>query len=182
MIRLTIFIIVSFFFFYISKKSLVRSHSHGFYRFFAWEFILALVLLNALQWFKNPFSYQQLVSWSLLFLSLFLAVHGMYLLRVIGKPSQKRSDDGLFAFEKTTSLVTIGAYKYIRHPLYSSLLFLTWGAFLKNPSWLGVLLAFFSSLCLFLTAKNDEAECLRYFGKTYHLYMQGTRRFIPFLF
>jgi protein-S-isoprenylcysteine O-methyltransferase Ste14 len=161
---------------------LFRSHSHGFYRYFAWEFILALVLLNALQWFKTPFSYQQLVSWLLLFVSLFLAVHAAHLLQVVGKPNQDRSDDELAAFEKTSSLVTVGIYKYIRHPLYSSLLLLTWGAFFKNPSWPGVLLAFFSSLCLFLTAKNEEAECLRYFGKTYQVYMQGTKRFIPFLF
>jgi len=180
MIRLTIFVIVSIFFVYVSRKSLSSSHSHGFYRFFAWEFILALVLLNALQWFKNPFSYQRLVLWPLLFISILLAVHAVFLLKVVGKPNHYQSDDELLAFEKTSSLVTVGIYKYIRHPLYSSLLFLTWGAFFRNPSWPGVLLAFLSSLCLFLTAKNEEAECLGRFGKTYQAYMQGTKRFIPF--
>jgi hypothetical protein len=58
MIRVITFAIFSAFFIYVSKKSLLSPQSHGFYRFFAWESILALVLLNALQWFKNPFSPQ----------------------------------------------------------------------------------------------------------------------------
>ena len=182
MLRAALFAIVSGFFVYVSRKSLLRSHAHGFYRFFAWESILALVLLNALQWFKDPFSVQQLISWLLLFISIFLAVHGVHLLRVVGKPDQNRTDDGLFAFEKTSSLVTVGAYQYIRHPLYSSLLFFTWGALLKHFSCLGLFLAFLTSFLLFLTAKNDESECLQHFGSTYQVYMQKTKRFLPFLF
>jgi protein-S-isoprenylcysteine O-methyltransferase Ste14 len=182
MIRIIIFAVVSVFLVYVSRKALFRPHSHGFYRFFGWEAMLALVLLNALQWFQNPFCPRQLISWGLLFISLFLAGHGVYLLKVIGKPNQNRSDEGLFAFEKTSSLVCVGAYKYIRHPLYSSLFFFTWGAFLKYLSWPGLLLAFFVSFCLFFTAKNDESECLQYFGKTYEEYMKGTKRFVPFLF
>jgi len=182
MIRIIIFAIVSVFFVYVSRKSLFRPHTHGFWRFFAWESMLALVLLNALQWFTNPFSLYQLISWVLLFISVFLVAHGVHLLQVVGKPNQNRSEDGLLAFEKTTSLVTVGAYKYIRHPLYASLLFFTWGAFLKQPSGLGGVLAFCASLFLFLTAKNDEAECLAHFGKTYQIYMQATKRFVPFLF
>jgi protein-S-isoprenylcysteine O-methyltransferase Ste14 len=182
MIRVMTFAIVSAFLIYVSRKSLFRPHSHGFYRFFAWESILALVLLNALHWFKKPFSPQQIISWLFLLISIFLVAHGVHLLRVIGKPNQNRSDAELLALEKTSSLVTVGTYKYIRHPLYSSLLFLAWGVFLKHPSWLGLLLAFFSSLFLLLTAKNDESECLQYFGNAYQTYMQGTKRFIPFLF
>jgi len=182
MIRITIFVLVSIFFVYVSRKSLLNSQAHGFWRFFGWESLLALVLLNALHWFSNPFSLLQIISWVLLFISFFLIVHGVYLLCVIGKPNQNRSDEGLFAFEKTSSLVTVGAYKYIRHPLYSSILFFTWGAFLKFPSGLGFILAFLTSCFLFLTAKNDESECLKHFGKTYQTYMQQTKRFIPFLF
>lgn len=182
MIRVVTFAIFSAFFIYVSKKSLLSPQSHGFYRFFAWESILALVLLNALQWFKNPFSFQQLISWIFLLVSIFLVAHGVHLLRVIGKPNQNRSDHELLAFEKTSSLVTVGAYKYIRHPLYSSLLFLAWGAFLKDPSWLGILLVSLSSLFLLLTAKSDESECLRHFGNAYQTYMQDTKMFVPFLF
>lgn len=182
MIRLCIFLIISIFIIYVSRKSLFRPRSHGFPRFFAWEFILALVLFNALHWFQSPFSPAQLISWLFLIISIFLVAHGVYLLKVVGKPDKSRSDATLLDLEKTSALVTTGAYKYIRHPLYSSLLFLAWGAFLKNPNWMGLLFVLLSSFFLFLTAKNDESECLEYFGKEYQVYMQGTKRFIPFLF
>ena len=182
MLRLITFALGSVLLVYVSRRSLFRPHSHGFYRFFAWESILALVLLNAPQWFRNPFSPLQLISWLLLAISIFLVSHGVHLLRVIGKPNQDRSDPNLFSLEKTSSLVTVGVYKYIRHPLYSSLLFLAWGAFLKATSWLGLFLVSSSSFFLFLTAKSDEAECQRHFGDAYQTYMEGTKRFIPFLF
>ena len=182
MIRLCIFAIVSVPIIYVSRKSLFRPRSHGFARFFAWESILALVLLNALHWFKSPLSPEQLVSWLLLIISIFLVAHGVHLLRAVGKPNGNRSDPTLLELERTSALVTTGVYKYIRHPLYSSLLFLAWGAFLKNPTWMGLLLVLFSSFFLFLTAKNDESECLDHFGKEYQVYMQETKRFIPFLF
>ncbi|MGV8059703.1 MAG: methyltransferase family protein [Smithellaceae bacterium] len=182
MIRLCIFALISVFITYVSRKSLLRPRSHGFARFFAWEFILALVLLNAPYWFKNPLSPGQIISWLFLIISIYLAAHGIYMLRVVGKPNKDRPDPALLELEKTSALITTGVYKYIRHPLYSSLLFLAWGAFLKNPAGLGCLLASVSSFFLFLTARNDEAECLDYFGKEYQLYMEKTRRFIPFLF
>jgi len=85
------------------------------------------------------------------------------------------------AFEKTTTLVTTGIYHYIRHPLYSSLLLLSWGAFFKSPTLLAGDLAAAASLCLYLTARADEVECLRFFGERYREYMKTTKRFIPFL-
>ncbi|NTV13656.1 MAG: isoprenylcysteine carboxylmethyltransferase family protein [Desulfobulbaceae bacterium] len=182
MIRLLAFVSVSAYFAYVSRKSLCHQQSHGFYRFFAWEFILGLVLLNVPYWTKNIASFYQLISWLLLLISIFLVVHGVHLLKVVGKPDRNRSEVGLLDFEKTTSLVTVGAYKYIRHPLYSSLLCLAWGAFLKHPTWLGLVLVLAASFFLVLTAKQDESECLRFFGPAYQAYMRGTKRFIPFLF
>lgn len=162
---------------------LLRPHSHGFYRFFAWEFILVLVLLNAPYWMKSPFSsIYQGISSLLLLISIFLVVHGIHLLKVIGKPNQSRSNDELLAFEKTSHLVTVGAYKYIRHPLYSSLLFLACGAFFKHPSLPALSLVIAASFFLVLTAKKDELECLQYFGDAYQTYMLRTKKFIPFLF
>lgn len=182
MIRLLAFAIASTFFIYVSRKSLFRPRSHGFYRFFAWESILGLVLLDAPHWQENPFSPYQLISWLLLFISIFLVIHGVRLLQVIGKPNENRPDAELLEFEKTTYLVTVGAYKYIRHPLYASLLFLAWGAFLKDPSLPGLLLVFIASFFLLLTAKSDESECLKHFGSEYQTYMQKTKMFVPFLF
>jgi len=53
-------------------------------------------------------------------------------MKKIGKPGMNRDNKALYQFEKTSELIDTGIFKYIRHPLYSSLLFLTWGIFLKN--------------------------------------------------
>ena len=78
--------------------------------------------------------------------------------------------------------MTSGIYHYIRHPLYSSLLLLTWGTFFKALTWPGLMLALAATLFLFATAKADEAECLRFFGAPYQAYMQHSKRFVPFVF
>jgi protein-S-isoprenylcysteine O-methyltransferase Ste14 len=110
-------------------------------------------------------------------------VFGIYYLRTRGFPDKvNRSDSQLLGFERTTVLVTSGIYHYIRHPLYSSLIFLNWGVFFKQPSLQGVLLAITASLFLSLTAKADESECLMTFGKEYQDYMNITKRFIPLIY
>lgn len=181
-IKAVVFLLATSALAYVSRASLAVPGSHGFYRFFAWEAILALVLLNAGTWFRDPFSWHQIISWSLLVISLFLVMHGVYLLNKVGRPDAQRDETPLVAFEKTTMLVAEGAYHYIRHPLYSSLLFLAWGVFFKAPSWAGGVLAVAASLCLVATAKVEEAEDIRFFGTAYREYMKQTRMFIPFLF
>jgi len=167
---------------YVSRASLAVPRSHGFYRFFAWEAILGLALLNVDVWFRGPFSWHQLISWPLLAISALLVVIGVRLLRQMGEPNAQRDDVPLVAFEKTTTLVTTGAYRYIRHPLYSSLLFLAWGIFFKAPSWLGGLLAVKATLFLVATARVEESEDIRFFGPAYEEYIRRTKMFIPFLF
>jgi len=181
--KATVFTIVSGILIYISRASLRKPRSHGFYRFFAWEFILTLFLLNINFWFQNPFSWHQLVAWTLLVASPIPLALGISALKSRGKPAVTRvNDPALLAFEKTTQLVTSGVYKYIRHPLYSSLLLLTWGIFFKNISVRGSILAVSASIFLVLTAKADESECIQFFGTEYQNYIKRTKRFIPLLF
>ena len=167
---------------FISRASLRSPHSHGFYRFFAWEFILALFILNIDVWFADPWSWHQIISWVLLVVSLVPLAFGIRSLVARGKPAQHRAGEPqLLAFEKTSTLVTTGIYHYIRHPLYSSLLFLAWGVFFKEPAWLGGGFALAATVSLVATAKADEAECQRFFGQAYADYMKRTKRFLPFV-
>lgn len=167
----------------LSWKSLQDPHSHGFYRFFAWECILALFLLNARFWFDKPLAWNQIIAWPLLFLCLIPLAFGVHSLRTRGKPAAQREEDrALLAFEKTTNLVTSGVYQYIRHPLYSSLLLLTWGIFFKSPSVTGGILGVLSTVSLVFTAKADEAECTRFFGSAYTDYTKHTKMFLPYIF
>jgi protein-S-isoprenylcysteine O-methyltransferase Ste14 len=181
--QLIAFVTVTSLLIYISRASLRQPDSHGFYRFFAWESILVLFLFNVDQWFIDPFSWNQLIAWALLVACLVPLAFGIHFLRSRGQPTQKRpGDSSLLAFEKTTALVTSGIYAYIRHPLYSSLLLLAWGIFFKAPSLVGATLALVATTFLVATARADEQECIRFFGENYQVYMQKTKRFIPFLF
>lgn len=176
------FAVTSLFLIAISWKSLTHPRSHGFYRFFTWEAILASFLLNAKFWFYKPLAWNQIIAWLLLFLSLIPLALGIHSLRTRGKPvGQREGDPSLLAFEKTTTLVTSGIYRYIRHPLYSSLLLLTWGIFFKSPSLPGGILPVLSTLFLVLTAKTDEDECVHFFGTQYAEYMKNTKMFIPYI-
>ena len=183
MIKIIAFILLSVVLIYISRSSLRVPRSHGFYRFFAWEFILALFLLNVDVWFQEPFSWHQWIAWFLLFVCLVPLYFGVRALTSHGKPVASRdAEPQLLAFEKTSTLVTTGIYRYIRHPLYSSLLFLTGGIFFKSITWLSVGLAIAAILFLFATALADEAECMRFFGAPYQEYMKRSKRFVPFVF
>jgi len=181
-LKLGLFVVVTGGLLVISRRGLRVPGSHGFYRFFAWEAILALVLVNSGAWFSDPLSAFQIVSWIFLMVSLFLLSQGLSLILRVGKPDVRRDDETLLTFEKTSVLITAGLYRYVRHPLYSSLLFLAWGAFLKHPVWHSGCLVVVATMCLIATAKADEAECIRYFGPPYHEYMSRTKMFIPYLF
>lgn len=182
MLEALVFFAVTAVLVYLSRGPLRNPGSHGFYRFFAWECILCLVLLNFPSWTVDPVSPHQLLSWALLSISIWLPIHAVKLLKTLGKPTQERDDAALYGFEKTSSLVSSGAFRYIRHPMYAALIFLAWGVFLKQFSWLGLCLVLAATILLLLTALTDEKECLAHFGDEYRSYMRQTKRFIPFLF
>jgi protein-S-isoprenylcysteine O-methyltransferase Ste14 len=181
--KIVSFIFITAIIVYISRASLHSPRSHGFYRFFAWECILALFLLNVDFWFYKPLAWNQLIAWTLLIACLIPLIFGVRMLTSRGKPTASReTDPSLLAFEKTTQLVTSGIYKYIRHPLYSSLLLLAWGILFKHLSATTIILAIATAIFLVFTAKADETECIQFFGAEYQIYMKTTKRFIPFLF
>jgi protein-S-isoprenylcysteine O-methyltransferase Ste14 len=168
---------------YLSRKSFRFPPSHGFFRFFCWEGILLLILINFETWFKYPFSLHQILSWILLLISLVPLILGAKQLCSQGSQSDIRdAEHALFGFEKTTQLVTTGIYRYIRHPLYSSLLLLTLGVFCKSLTLTNFCLAIVSITFIIAAARVDETECLKYFGLSYKKYMENTRRFFPFLY
>ena len=172
--EIILFIACSVFIIWISLPSLRKPGSHGFYRFFAWELILGMFLVNVRGWFVHPFAWYQVISWILLFGSLAPILSGVVLLRRLGKPTD--------ALEATTQLVQSGIYRLIRHPLYASLLYLAWGIFFKSPSVLEACLGAVATAFLYATARADERECLVKFGQAYGDYMKKTKMFIPFIF
>ncbi len=181
MIRIVLFFIGSLFLLYFSRRSLVKPGTHGFYRFFAFEGILLLVLINHPYWFSNPFSFLHILSWLLLFASIYFVIQSVLMLKKRGGYADREEMPENYFFENTVHVVEDGLYKYIRHPMYSSLLFLGWGAFLKQITPLTGILIFFVTGFLIIAARVEEQENIRFFGNVYVEYMQRSKMFIPWL-
>jgi protein-S-isoprenylcysteine O-methyltransferase Ste14 len=104
-----------------------------------------------------------------------MAYRGFSELRNFGKPTGN--------LDTTTSLVTSGIYKYIRHPLYGSLILFGTGCYFKNPNWLlATSLFFVSTVFFYATARAEEQENLLKFGEDYAVYIRRTKMFVPYLF
>ena len=153
--------------------SIKHKRYHGISRFFAFESVFILFLLNYRIWFEDPFSPLHVVSWMLLIFSIYPVTAGFILLKMEGKPDNN--------FENTSALVKSGVYGYIRHPLYLSLVLLGTGIMLKYPGTIQLILGAINMIALFLTALTEEKEMIARFGDEYRQYMKETKMFIPFV-
>ena len=166
----------------ISWRTLFNVRRHGFYRFFSWECIIWLAVSNYKYWFDNPFGFKQLDSWILLLFGGYLVIAGVLKMKGAGNSEKRKDERTLYQFEKTTKLIDQGIFKYIRHPLYSALIFLTWGIYFKNTTMGLLVVSLVSTLFLYITARFDERECIAYFGDKYKAYMKRSKMFVPFLY
>ncbi len=164
-------LLIIWFSWYLSIK---EKRYHGIFRFFSFESILLIVILNYPVWFDHPAILRQVISWALLFLSVVMAFVGFGILTKRGKPEGK--------FENTTRLITTGIYAYIRHPLYLSLLLLGTGAVLKDPGLTQVVLGIVNIIALYFTAISEEKEMVTRFGNEYKDYMKRSKMFLPYIF
>ncbi len=180
--QIILFTTGTLFLIFISYRSLRNPKSHGFYRFFVFEFALILILLNIPYWFTNPLSILQIISWLALIISIIYLIESVYLLRTIGGRRERKIHPSNYKFENTGNLVKDGIYKYVRHPMYGSLLFLCSGTFLKNISVYTIILTVISFSFLVLTAKMEEKENISFFGADYKEYIKETKMFVPLIF
>ena len=97
-----------------SLHSFRTRQAYGLFRFLGFEALTPLIVWNAARWFREPLAPRQLVCWVGLLLSTLLAAHGIQVLRAVGRAQRRVMED-------TQSVVEVGAYRYIRHPLYASL-------------------------------------------------------------
>lgn len=146
---------------------------HGIARFFAFESVLILVLLNLKVWFLTPFSILQILSWVLLIFSAYIAIAGYLTLKRKGEPDSN--------FENTSMLVKSGLYGYIRHPLYLSIFLLGTGVMLKHVDPIRLTLGAINLIAIYITARIEEREMIEKFGDEYRAYMKESKMFIPFL-
>ena len=153
--------------------SLREKRYHGIPRFFAFEGLLLLGLLQWPVWFKDPLAFRQIISWLFLLASIYYVFASVILYHRHTNHGQN--------FENSTRLVTTGLYRYVRHPMYGSLLFLGWGMFLKDVSLVPVIIITIISIAVFLTCKVEEREMISRFGDEYRDCMKKTKLWIPFV-
>jgi len=76
-------------------------------------------------------------------------------------------------------LRTHGIYKFIRHPMYTSVLLTCLALVLSNPHWIAQLVMIVLLINLILKSNFEEKLLLKRF-KGYAKYRQKTGRFLPF--
>ena len=169
---LFIFFVLSLAIVYLSRNDLRKRGSYGYYRFFSFEFLLLLIMSSIPVWFKDPFSPLQIISWLLIAFALSLGIAGVRILS-----ERRRATSGT-----AERLVETGVYRLIRHPLYSALVFLSLGLFLKEPSEFWALLLVGIGFTISTTVNAEEESDEKKFGEPYKAYKQRTKRFIPYIY
>ncbi|ATB69321.1 hypothetical protein SJPD1_1211 [Sulfurospirillum diekertiae] len=82
--------------------------------------------------------------------------------------------------KENASLITTGAYRYIRHPMYFSVLVMMFGVVVSKPSVLSLFVYVLLVVTLFLKAQKEEMLWMVESSK-YKSYRQKTKRIIPFV-
>ena len=78
------------------------------------------------------------------------------------------------------TLVTIGAYRYIRHPMYFAVLITMFAPLYNSMNYTNIIICTVLTMTIFLKAKKEE---LLWHGESneYKNYMQNTKMIIPFV-
>ena len=78
-------------------------------------------------------------------------------------------------------LVTRGPYRYLRHPIYSAVLYFVWAGIAAHPSRATILVALLASGLLGIRMLAEEQLLLERYPE-YAEYARRTPRILPFLF
>lgn len=166
----------------VCRKQLLKPKCHGFYRFFVFLGILFQIcfLIDFLE--IDPFSSRSLLSAALMLSSAGLVFLSYKTLQTLGGDREYRSEKPEnFQFENTSEVVIDGVYKYMRHPMYSSLLFLIWGLYVQALSPVSLLISLASTTFLIATILTEEKENEEQFGTRYIEYKNNSKMLIPFI-
>lgn len=103
------------------------------------------------------------------------AMYWLYFFFTAIKVNRKAS----YSADSIDSLVTVGAYGKIRHPLYSADIALVWGVFFVFPSVRVLAAVIWMTVILLLWMKFEEKALTQKFGEEYREYKKTVPMFIP---
>ena len=82
---------------------------------------------------------------------------------------------------KDANLIITGPYRFVRHPMYSSLILFMLGVVLWRFSWLNIIFLIVMSTAVFIKAYREEKLWSRK-DSEYIEYKERTKMVIPFVF
>ena len=82
--------------------------------------------------------------------------------------------------KENATLITTGAYRYIRHPMYFSVLLIMLGVVLSNLTFLNFIIYGCLIITLFLKVQKEEILWMQR-SSEYRNYMLKTKKMIPFI-
>jgi protein-S-isoprenylcysteine O-methyltransferase Ste14 len=82
-------------------------------------------------------------------------------------------------YTENHELITNGPYKYIRHPIYSSVILMFIGTFLYYGNLFSLVLIITIPIWLLWRVKKEEEIMIKLFDKKYKDYMKNSKRLIP---
>jgi protein-S-isoprenylcysteine O-methyltransferase Ste14 len=150
-----------------------------------WATFLALGVVGGLCWFLPYADRQDWLVWSesdaLRYIGLACAVIGSAI-RIMGMVQLGALFSGFVVVQKEHHLITVGCYRWVRHPIYSGslLAFIGWFLVFRSQA---VLLAF--PLYLFGTLwriADEERLLAEAFGEEFARYRARTWRLVPFVY
>ena len=92
-----------------------------------------------------------------------------------------RNWSGYVTYKKNHELVTDGPYRYIRHPIYTSVLLMMLGTFLYYGTYFILAMFIMMMITFLLRTKREEKIMIRLFGKKYENYMKKSKSMIPYV-
>jgi len=178
--KFLLFVCLTIILLYFFKSKLKKTDSLGFNLFIACEGLAWLLVHSLETWFYRPFKFNQLCSWFLLLAFFYLMYRSVNkIIKNRSTPSGPANSALINSNLGQDRLLVTGVYSTIRHPMYCSLLCLTWGLFLKNIRFDTFLISIFTTLIVYRVTRKEETANLLKFGERYVQYKKRTKMFIP---
>ena len=165
-----------------AKKSSFKETIYTQFIFYWLPLILAIYLLGPDERFGNSLIKGNFVSntnltgaigLSLCYLGLAIACWSRYLLGKNWSVSVQKKEDH--------ELIKNGAYKLIRHPIYSGLILMFLGNAIIVGSWRGLIGVLIVSVSFWFKLKKEEKWLTDLFGNKYQEYILKTKALVPWL-
>ena len=93
-----------------------------------------------------------------------------------------RNWSGYVTYKEDQTLVTTGPYKYVRHPIYTSMILMFIGTILYYGALFISIFFVILGISFILRTRKEEEIMVKLFGGKYTEYMKRTKRLIPFIY